>query len=117
MLMGDCASVFEANPLLAENCAKLDTRYANDLDSVNYSVVHVVSLMVLLVKGPLCVLLYWLFQVRHPMRDALEFFTGATPVYGTIVHLSQEAISGTPILGVDYDLIFSRYLPLLRLVC
>lgn len=109
MLMDGCVGVFKTNQLFAENYAKLDARYGDPLGSFNGSAVHVVSLMELLVKGPLCVLLYWAFQVRHPMRDALEFFTCVTQAYGTIVYLGQEAISGAPNLDVDYELTFSAH--------
>ncbi|GET87387.1 hypothetical protein, conserved [Leishmania tarentolae] len=109
MFMDGCVGVFKTNSLLAENYAKIDARYASELGSFNGSAVHVVSLMELFVKGPLCVLLYWAFQVRHPMRDALEFFTCVTQAYGTIVYLGQEAISGAPNLDVDYDLTFSPH--------
>ncbi|CAC9474461.1 3-Beta-hydroxysteroid-delta(8) delta(7)-isomerase [Leishmania donovani] len=109
MFMDGCVGVFKTNPLLAENYAKVDARYASELGSLNGSAVHVVSLIELFVKGPLCVLLYWAFQVRHPMRDALEFFACVTQAYGTIVYLGQEVISGAPNLDVDHDLTFSPH--------
>lgn len=107
ILMDGCVGVFKTNKLFAANYAKLDKRYGDRLGEFNGSAVHVISLMELLVKGPLCVLLYWAFKVRHPMRDALEFFTCVTQAYGTIVYLGQEAISGAPNLDVDYNLTFS----------
>ncbi|KAG5508736.1 hypothetical protein JKF63_05234 [Porcisia hertigi] len=109
MLMDGCVGVFKTNQLLAVNYAKVDARYASALGSFQGSAVHVVSLMELIVKGPLCVLLYWSYQVRHPMRDALEFFMCITQAYGTIVYLGQEFISGAPNLDVDYALTFSPH--------
>ncbi|KPI89315.1 hypothetical protein ABL78_1544 [Leptomonas seymouri] len=107
ILMDGCIGVFKTNKLFADNYAKLDKRYGDRLGTFNGSAVHVVSLMELFVKGPLCVVLYWAFQMRHPMRDALEFFTCVTQAYGTIVYLGQEAITGAPNLDVDYELSFT----------
>ncbi|KPA77810.1 hypothetical protein ABB37_06630 [Leptomonas pyrrhocoris] len=109
IFMDGCIGVFKTNKMMADNYAKLDKRYGDPLGDFNGSAVHVVSLMELFVKGPLCVVLYWAFKVRHPMRDALEFFTCVTQVYGTIVYLGQEAISGAPNLDVDYELSFSPH--------
>lgn len=109
MLMDGCVGVFKTSRLFAENYAKLDKRYGDPLFTFNGATVHVVSLMELCVKGPLCVLLYWAFWTRHPMRDALEFFTCVTQAYGTVVYLGQEAISGAPNLDVDYELTFSMH--------
>ncbi|EPY23458.1 cholestenol delta-isomerase [Strigomonas culicis] len=109
MLMDGCVGVFKTSRLFAENYAKLDKRYGDPLGSFNGATVHVVSLMELCVKGPLCVLLYWAFLTRHPMRDALEFFTCVTQAYGTVVYLGQEAVSGAPNLDVDYALTFSTH--------
>lgn len=109
MLMDGCVGVFKTSRLFAENYAKLDKRYGDPLGTFNGATVHVVSLMELCVKGPLCVVLYWAFWTRHPMRDALEFFTCVTQAYGTVVYLGQEAISGAPNLDVDYELSFSMH--------
>lgn len=109
IFMDGCVGVLKTNKLLADNYAKLDKRYGDRLGTFNGSAVHVVSLAELLVKGPLCVVLYWAFKVRHPMRDALEFFTCVTQVYGTIVYLGQEAISGAHNLDVDYKLSFTLH--------
>jgi hypothetical protein len=109
ILMDGCIGVFKTNKMLAENYAKLDRRYGDPLGTFSGSAVHVVSLMELCVKGPLCVVLYWAFQVRHPMRDALELITCVTQAYGTIVYLGQEAISGARNLDVDYKLSFTAH--------
>ncbi|CAD2212677.1 3-beta-hydroxysteroid-delta(8),delta(7)-isomerase [Angomonas deanei] len=107
--MDGCVGVFKTNRLFAQNYAKLDKRYGDVLGTFNGSAVHVVSLMELFVKGPICVLLYWAYVTRHPSRDALEFFTCVTQAYGTVVYLGQEAISGAINLEVDYQLSFSPY--------
>ncbi|EPY35273.1 hypothetical protein AGDE_07501, partial [Angomonas deanei] len=87
ILMDGCVGVFKTNRLFAQNYAKLDKRYGDVLGTFNGSAVHVVSLMELFVKGPICVLLYWAYVTRHPSRDALEFFTCVTQAYGTVVYL------------------------------
>lgn len=109
MLMDGCVGVFKTNTLFARNYAKLDRRYAEPLGSYNGSAVHVISLVELFIKGPICILLYLAMQTRHRTVDALEFFTCVTQAYGTIVYLGQEAISGAPNLDVDYDLTFSQH--------
>lgn len=109
MLMDGCVGVFKTNRLFAENYAKLDARYGAPLGSFTGSAVHVVSLIELLAKAPLCVLLYWAFQMRHPMRDVLEFMTCVTQAYGTVVYLGQEAISGAQHFDVDYDYSFTPH--------
>jgi hypothetical protein len=107
ILMDGLVGVFKANRLFAENYAKLDRRYGDALGTFNGSTVHIVSLMELAVKGPICVLLYRAYHRGSACRDALEFFTCVTQVYGTIVYLGQEAISGAPNLDVDYHLTFT----------
>lgn len=107
ILMDGLVGVFKANRLFAENYAKLDKRYGDALGTFNGSTVHIVSLMELLVKGPICILLYRAYYRGSANRDVLEFFTCVTQVYGTIVYLGQEAISGAPNLDVDYGLTFS----------
>jgi hypothetical protein len=109
ILMDGLVGVFKANRLLAENYAKLDKRYGEDIGSFNGSVVHLVSAIELVVKGPICLLLYRAYHRNSPNRDALEFFTCITQVYGTVVYLGQEAISGAPNLDVDYGLTFSAH--------
>lgn len=107
ILMDGLVGVFKANRLFALNYAKLDKRYGDVLGSFNGSTVHIVSLMELLIKGPICILLYRAIHRGSRHRYALEFFTCVTQVYGTIVYLGQEAISGAPNLDVDYQLTFS----------
>lgn len=107
ILMDGLVGVFKANRLFAENYAKLDRRYGDALGTFNGSTVHIVSLMELVVKGPVCILLYRAYHRGSASRDVLEFFTCVTQVYGTIVYLGQEAISGAPNLDVDYDLTFT----------
>lgn len=107
ILMDGLVGVFKANRLFAENYAKLDRRYGDELGVFNGSTVHIVSLMELVVKGPVCILLYRAYHRGNPNRDVLEFFTCVTQVYGTIVYLGQEAISGATNLDVDYNLTFS----------
>lgn len=109
IFMDGCIGVFKTNKLFADNYAKLDKRYGDPIGVFNGSAVHVVSLMELLVKGPLCVVLYWLFLTRNPMRDGLEFFTCVTQAYGTIVYYGQEIITGAKNLDVDYKLTFTPH--------
>lgn len=107
ILMDGLVGVFKANHLFAVNYAKLDRRYGDELGTFNGSAVHIISLMELVVKGPICILLYRAIHRGSPHRNALEFFTCVTQVYGTIVYLGQEAISGAPNLDVDYKLSFT----------
>lgn len=107
ILMDGLVGVFKANHLFALNYAKLDKRYGDVLGSFNGSTVHIVSLMELLLKGPICILLYRSIHRGDGNRYALEFFTCVTQVYGTIVYLGQEAISGAPNFDVDYQLTFT----------
>lgn len=107
ILMDGLVGVFHMNKLFAQNYAKLDKRYGEPLGTFNGSTVHIVSAMELFVKGPICILLYRAMHRGSKHRDVLEFFTCVTQVYGTIVYLGQEAISGAPNLDVDYNLTFS----------
>ena len=107
ILMDGLVGVFHLNKLFAQNYAKLDKRYGEELGSFNGSTVHIVSAMELFVKGPICILLYRAMHRGSKHRDVLEFFTCVTQVYGTIVYLGQEAISGAPNLDVDYNLTFT----------
>lgn len=107
ILMDGLVGVYKANRLFAENYAKLDKRYAAELGSFNGSAVHIISGLELFVKGPICILLYRAYHRGSPHRDALEFLTCVTQVYGTIIYLGQEAISGMKHCDVDYDLTFT----------
>ncbi|RNF12065.1 putative 3-Beta-hydroxysteroid-delta(8), delta(7)-isomerase [Trypanosoma conorhini] len=109
ILMDGLVGVFKASTLLASSYAKIDKRYGARLGSFEGSAVHVVSLLELCVKGPLCILLYRAYQTRSPHRDALEFFSCVTQAYGTVVYLGQELISGMPHLDVDRDLEFTPH--------
>ncbi|ESL11530.1 hypothetical protein TRSC58_00716 [Trypanosoma rangeli SC58] len=107
ILMDGLVGVFKASTLLSRNYAKIDKRYGARLGSFEGSAVHVISLMELCVKGPLCILLYRAYQTRSPHRDALEFLSCVTQAYGTVVYLGQEVISGMPHLDVDHNLEFT----------
>ena len=107
ILMDGLVGTFKVNRLFAENYAKLDRRYGAELGSFQGSVVHIVSGMELFVKGPICLLLYRAYHRGSAHRDALEFFTCVTQVYGTIIYLGQEAISGMTNCDVDYNFTFS----------
>ncbi|KEG05822.1 putative 3-Beta-hydroxysteroid-delta(8), delta(7)-isomerase [Trypanosoma grayi] len=109
VLLDGLVGVFKASTLLARNYAKLDARYAAALGSFTGSAVHIVSLMELCVKGPLCLLLYRAYQTNSPHRDALELFSCVTQAYGTVVYLGQEAISGMPHFDVDRQLEFTPH--------
>lgn len=106
-LMDGLVGVFKANKYFAKQYGMLDRRYGAPLGSYNGSAVHVISLMELLVKAPICILLYLAIRKGWRCRDALEFFTCVTQAYGTVVYLGQEAISGAPNLDVDYKLEFT----------
>lgn len=112
ILMDGCVGVFKTSRLFALNYAKLDHRYGAALGTFQGSAVHVVSLCELFLKGPLCVLLYFLFYTHgagRGWREVAEFFTCVTQAYGTVVYLGQEAISGGTNLEVDWALDFSAY--------
>jgi hypothetical protein len=106
-LMDGMVGVFKVNKYFAAQYALVDQRYADPIGVFNGSAVHVVSLLELFVKGPVCVLLYVAIRKGWRSRDALEFFTCVTQAYGTVVYLGQEAISGGRNLDVDWDLTFT----------
>ncbi|ORC89955.1 putative 3-Beta-hydroxysteroid-delta(8), delta(7)-isomerase [Trypanosoma theileri] len=109
ILMDGLVGVFKVNTLLAKNYAKLDVRYGTELGDFTGSAVHVISLMELCIKGPVCILLYRAYQTHSPHRDALEFFSCVSQAYGTIVYLGQEIITGMPHFDVDYNLEFTPH--------
>jgi hypothetical protein len=107
MLMDGLVGVFKVNKYFAVQYGMLDRRYGDPLGEFNGSAVHIVSLLELLVKGPICVLLYYCIHKGSRHRDALEFFTCITQAYGTVVYLGQEAISGGKNFDVDWKLEFT----------
>ena len=107
ILMDGLVGVFKANKYFAVQYGMLDKRYGDPLGVFNGSAVHIVSLMELFVKGPICVLLYWAMHKGSKHRDALELFTCVTQVYGTVVYLGQEAITGGKNFEVDWNLEFT----------
>ena len=107
ILMDGMVGVFKVEPLFAKNYNKLDRRYGSDIGTFQGSAVHIISLMELFVKGPLCLLLYRAYHRGSAYRDVLEFFTCVTQAYGTVVYLGQEAISGAQNFDVDYNLSFT----------
>ena len=107
ILMDGLVGVFKANKYFATQYGMLDKRYGDELGNFTGSAVHVVSLMELLVKGPICVLLYLAIRKGSKHRDALEFFTCVTQAYGTVVYLGQEAISGGKNFDVDWNFEFT----------
>eukprot|EP00658_Telonema_sp_P-2_P001736 TRINITY_DN10655_c0_g1_i1.p1 TRINITY_DN10655_c0_g1~~TRINITY_DN10655_c0_g1_i1.p1 ORF type:complete len:179 (+),score=48.52 TRINITY_DN10655_c0_g1_i1:105-641(+) len=58
ILMDGMVGVFKVEPLFAKNYNKLDRRYGSAIGTFEGSTVHIVSLLELFVKGPLCILLY-----------------------------------------------------------
>lgn len=100
---------FKVNPLMAANYAKIDRRYGADVGSFQGSTVHVLCLLELFIKSFMCIFLYWAFQNRHPARDALELLVCATQVYGTVMYIGQEIISGGRNLELDYFFTFSLH--------
>ncbi|EKF39759.1 3-Beta-hydroxysteroid-delta(8), delta(7)-isomerase, putative [Trypanosoma cruzi marinkellei] len=109
IFMDGLVGVFKASTLLARNYAKIDKRYGAALGNFEGSAVHVVSLMELFVKGPLCILLYRAYQTHSRHRDALEFFSCVTQAYGTVVYLGEEILSGMPHLDVDHNWEFTPH--------
>lgn len=109
MLMDGAVGVFKVEPYFAKHYKALDVRYGDAFGTFNGSAVHIVSLMELFVKGPICVALYYCIHRGSKHRDALEFFTCVTQVYGTIVYLGQELVSGGKNFDVDWNFEFSLH--------
>lgn len=100
---------YKKSPLMAANYAKVDRRYAAEVGSYQGSAVHVICLTELFGMAPLCVLLYWAFQVRHSMRDPLELLVCILQGFGTVIYLGQEIISGGRNMDLDYFYTFSMH--------
>lgn len=99
--------VFKVDPYLAKHYALVDRRYAASLGDSNAAAVHVVTILELVLKGPVCVALYYCMHRGSPHRDALELFTCVTQVYGTFVYLGQELLTRGRDLDVDWKLEFT----------
>lgn len=109
ILMDGLVGVYKANQPFATQYAKLDKRYGADVGTFLGSAVHIVSAMELFVKGPLCILLYIAYHHNLSIRDPLELITCATQIYGTVVYLGQEWLTGGHNFDVDWNLTFSMH--------
>eukprot|EP00744_Colponema_vietnamica_P018686 GILI01026376.1.p1 GENE.GILI01026376.1~~GILI01026376.1.p1 ORF type:complete len:245 (+),score=53.97 GILI01026376.1:43-777(+) len=109
ILMDGLIGVFKTNSLMAANYKKIDIRYSEPLGNYNGSAVHVISLCELLIKGPICLILYRMYYRGSAHKELFEFFTCVTQMYGTVVYLGQEFVSGCPNLDVDWHLTFSLH--------
>jgi len=108
ILMDGCVGVFQANELFANQYKRLDERYGEPLGSLLGSTVHIVSLGELFLVGPLCLLVYRAYHRGSPSRDILEVIVCVLQLYGMIIYLGQEVLTGGKSFQVDKDFTFSR---------
>lgn len=97
-----CVGFMKRNALMAQSYARIDRRYAADVGSYQGSMLHLLSAVEGLVMAPLCVVLYFAFQTRHPARDALELVVCLLQAFGTVMYVGQEAFSGGRNFDLDY---------------
>jgi hypothetical protein len=107
ILLDGMTGVYKLNPVFTEQYAELDKRYGAPIGSFLGSAVHVISALELFVYGPLCVYLYMAYHKRYPSRDAVELVVCVCQLFGTIVYLGQEVISGMTSMEVDWDFTFT----------
>jgi len=107
MLMDGCVGGLKVNPVLSKQYQAMDKRYGFPFGSVEGSAVTVVSLCELLLKGPLCLLLYVLMYRGSRYVDPVAIVVNVLQFYGTVLYLGQELITGMKNLHVDYELRFS----------
>lgn len=109
ILLDGLVGVFKTNPLMAANYAKLDKRFGEDIGSFRGSTVHIVCSVELFLKGPICLLLYRMYHRGSAHRELVEILTCITQIYGTVVYLGQEFVSGFTNFDPDWALTFSLH--------
>lgn len=96
ILLDGLTGVFKAHPTYAYHYDALDKRYGSEFGTVEGSYVHIISSLELFVYGPMCIYLYYAIHHRRPERDVLEVATCVCQLFGTVVYLIPEVITGNP---------------------
>jgi hypothetical protein len=109
VMLDGLVGIYQVNAPFAKQYAIIDKRFADTTTDAG-AAVHVLSLVELLVMGPMCLLLYVLYQRRHAARDVTEVALCTMQFLGTVVYVGAELARKTyDSFQVDWELSFTPH--------